>query len=205
MCTHLCAAGPLILSRHPPVKRRESTTRGPSPKFGVLTTEKRTKETGNAPTNRVEIIAPMSSTFEMVRLGEHQLAMAHSTHQLPRQNRRLKFRALTAEKRAKETGNAPTNRLEFTALLPFNFDIRFVDITINNLLSQIVKPLPSLPVGQNRQTSKPGPLASHQSCAEEQLRASGAFPALPGGVRSELSASAAGAFAAWGAQRASLG
>jgi hypothetical protein len=63
----------------------------------------------------------MPSTFAMVRLGEHQLAMAHSTRQLPRKNRRLKFRALTAEKKAKETGNAPTNRLEFTALLPFNF------------------------------------------------------------------------------------
>ena len=121
MCTHICAAGPLILSRHPPVKRRESTTRGPSAKFAALNAEKRAKETGNAPTNRLEFTAPMPSTFAMVRLGEHQLAMAHSTRQLPRKNRRLKFRALTAEKKAKETGNAPTNRLEFTALLPFNF------------------------------------------------------------------------------------
>jgi hypothetical protein len=86
-----------------------------------LNAEKRAKETGNAPNNRLEITAPMPSTFAMVRLGEHQLAMAHSTRQLPGKNRRLKFRALTAEKRAKETGNAPTNRLEFTALLPFNF------------------------------------------------------------------------------------
>ena len=89
MCTHICAAGPLILSRHPPVKRRESTTRGPSAKFGALNTEKRAKETGNAPTNRLEFTALLPFNFVLVRPGEHQLALGHSARQLPRKDRSL--------------------------------------------------------------------------------------------------------------------
>ena len=43
MCTHICAAGPLILSRHPPVKWWESTVGVPSAKFRGLNTEQRVK------------------------------------------------------------------------------------------------------------------------------------------------------------------
>jgi hypothetical protein len=84
MCTHICAPGPLILSRHPLVKRRESTAGVPSAKFRALTAEKRAKETGDAPTNRLEITATMPSNFALVRLGQHQLALGHSARQLPR-------------------------------------------------------------------------------------------------------------------------
>ena len=57
--------------------------------FRALTAEKRAKETGDAPTNRLEITATMPSNFALVRLGEHQLALGHSTHQLPRKDGRL--------------------------------------------------------------------------------------------------------------------
>ena len=70
---------------------------------------------------RQEFTAAVPSNFALVRLGQHQLALDNSTRQLPRKNRRLKFRALTVEKRAKETRCVPTKRLEITALLPFNF------------------------------------------------------------------------------------
>ena len=51
--------------------------------------EKRAKETGDAPTNRLEITATMPSNFALVGLGEQQLALGHSTHQLPRKDGRL--------------------------------------------------------------------------------------------------------------------
>ena len=89
MCTHICAAGPLILSGHPPVKRRESTAGVPSAKFRALTAEKRAKETRCAPAKRQEFTAAVPSNFALVRLGEHQLALGHSTRQLPRKEGRL--------------------------------------------------------------------------------------------------------------------
>jgi hypothetical protein len=52
--------------------------------FRALTAEKRAKETGDAPTNRLEITATMPSNFALVRLGQHQLALCHSARQLPR-------------------------------------------------------------------------------------------------------------------------
>jgi hypothetical protein len=84
MCTHNCAAGPLILSRHPLVNRRESTAGVPPAKFRALTAEKRAKETGDAPTNWLEITATIPSNFAIVRLGQHQLALGHRARQLPR-------------------------------------------------------------------------------------------------------------------------
>ena len=78
MCTHICAAGPLILSGHPPVKRRESTAGVPSAKFRALNAEQRAKETRCAPAKRQEFTAAVPSNFALVRLGQHQLALGHS-------------------------------------------------------------------------------------------------------------------------------
>jgi hypothetical protein len=74
MCTHICAADPLILSRYPPAKRLEFSAGVPSAKFRALTAEQRAKETRCAPTKRLEITAAMPFNFALVRLGEHQLA-----------------------------------------------------------------------------------------------------------------------------------
>ena len=62
-------------------------------------------------------------SLTVVRLGQHQLALGHSTRQLPGLANigACNFRAWTAEKRAKETGDSPAKQLEFTALLSFNF------------------------------------------------------------------------------------
>ena len=87
MCTHICAADPLISSRYPPAKRLEFSAGVPSAKFRALTAETRAKETGDAPTNRLEITAAMPFNFALVRLGQHQLALGHITRQLPRKNR----------------------------------------------------------------------------------------------------------------------
>ena len=81
MCTHICAADPLILSRYPPAKRLEFSAGVPSAKFRALTAEQRAKETRCAPTNRLEITAAMPFNFALVRLGQHQLALGHSTRQ----------------------------------------------------------------------------------------------------------------------------
>ena len=89
MCTHICAAGPLILSGHPPVKRRKSTAGVPSAKFRALNAEQRAKETRCAPAKRQEFTAAVPSNFALVRLGQHQLALGHSTRQLPRKDRCL--------------------------------------------------------------------------------------------------------------------
>ena len=89
MCTHICAADPLILSRYPPAKRQEFTAGVPSAKFGALIAEQRAKETRCAPAKRQEITAAVPSNFVLVRLGQHQLALGHSTRQLTRKDRRL--------------------------------------------------------------------------------------------------------------------
>ena len=90
-------------------------------KFRVLIAEKRAKETGDSPAKRLEITAAMCFNFALVQMGQHQLALGHSTRQLPRKDRgACKFRALIAEKRAKETGDSPTKRLEITAAMCFN-------------------------------------------------------------------------------------
>jgi hypothetical protein len=87
-----------------------------------LIAEKRAKETGDSPAKRLEITAAMCFNFALVQMGQHQLALGHSTRQLPRKDRgACKFRALTPEKMAKETGDSPTKRLEITAAMCFNF------------------------------------------------------------------------------------
>jgi hypothetical protein len=107
MCTHTCAADPLILSRYPPAKRQEFTTGVPSAKFRALIAEPRAKETRCAPAKRQEFTAAVPSNFALVRLGHHQLALGHSTRQLPRKGRVCNFRALTAEKRARRRAMRP--------------------------------------------------------------------------------------------------
>jgi hypothetical protein len=94
MCTHVCAADPLNLSRYPPAKRQEFTAWVPSAKFRALIAEQRAKETRCArcaPAMRLEITAAMSFNFALVRLGQHPPALGHSTRQLPRKDSRLKF------------------------------------------------------------------------------------------------------------------
>ena len=49
--------------------------------FRALITEQRAKETRRAPAKRLEIA--------LLFLGQHQLALGHSTRQLPREGRRL--------------------------------------------------------------------------------------------------------------------
>jgi hypothetical protein len=88
MCTHICAADPLILSRYPAAKRLEFSAGVHSAKFRALTAEQRAKGTGDSPTTRLEITAAMPFNFALLRLGQHQLALGHSTRQLPCKNRR---------------------------------------------------------------------------------------------------------------------
>ena len=121
MCTHICAAGPLILSRHPPVKRWESTAGVPSAKFRALNAEQRAKETRCAPAKRQEFTAAVPSNFALVRLVSTSSPWATVHASCLAKIGACNFRALTAEKRAKETGDAPTNRLEITATMPSNF------------------------------------------------------------------------------------
>ena len=112
MCTHICAADPLISSRYlSSAKRQEFTVGVPSAKFRALIAEQRAKETRCAPAERQKVTATVPSNFALVRLGLHQLALGHSARQLPRKDRRLKFRALIAEQRAKVTRDAPAKRL----------------------------------------------------------------------------------------------
>jgi hypothetical protein len=64
------------------------------------------KETHCTTADRQEFTVVVLSNFTVVHLGQHQLALDHSTRQLPRKDRRLKFRALTFEK---STGQSKRN------------------------------------------------------------------------------------------------
>ena len=78
-----------IVSRYPPAKRQEFTAGVHSAQSRALIAEQRAKETRCAPAERLEFTAAVPSNFALLRLGQHQLALGHSTRQLSRKDRRL--------------------------------------------------------------------------------------------------------------------